>query len=118
MLLTTHPPSSAAVMEDSSCTQPLGHTRPVIRSLFYHFPKYYMKSMLGDFNIKLGREYLFNSITGNGTLPKNINDNGVGYKLCPSKNTFFFRLITYLQIGDIIHVYSMYDLLEEMNDTG
>jgi len=77
-----------------------------------------MKSLLSDFNIKLSSEYLFKPITGNGTLPKNINDNGVGGTNFVHQKILLFRLITYLQIGDIIQVYSMYDLLEEMTDTG
>jgi len=77
-----------------------------------------MKSLLRDFNIKLGREYLFKPITGNGTLPKNIKDNVIGGTKFVHQKLLLFRLITYLQIGDIRQVYSMYDLLEEMTDTG
>jgi hypothetical protein len=46
-----------------------------LEQVFYHSPKYYMKSMLGDYNTKLGREYIFKPTTGNGSLPKNINNN-------------------------------------------
>jgi hypothetical protein len=38
VLLTTHPPSSAAVMEEYSytSTHPLGHTGPVTGSLYHY----------------------------------------------------------------------------------
>jgi hypothetical protein len=41
VLLTTHPPSSAAVMEEYSYTytHPLGHTGPVTGSLYIYFTK-------------------------------------------------------------------------------
>jgi hypothetical protein len=31
---------------------------------FYHFPKYHMKILLGDFNAKVGREDLSNRLLG------------------------------------------------------
>ena len=31
---------------------------------FYHFPKYHLKTVLGDFNAKVGRENIFKPITG------------------------------------------------------
>ena len=38
MLLTTHPPSSAAVMEEKNytSTHPLGHTGPVMGTLYLY----------------------------------------------------------------------------------
>jgi hypothetical protein len=44
---------------------------------FYHFPKYYMEMMLGDFNAKLGREGIFKPTTGNEILHWDSNDNSV-----------------------------------------
>jgi hypothetical protein len=32
---------------------------------FYHFPKYYIKILLGDFNAKVGRENIFKPTIGN-----------------------------------------------------
>jgi hypothetical protein len=55
-----------------------------------------MKSLLGDFNTKLGREYIFNPTTGNGILPKNIKDYGVRDANFVHQKILLFRLITYL----------------------
>ena len=35
---------------------------------FYHFPKYHMKIVLGDFNETVGREKIFKSTIGNESL--------------------------------------------------
>jgi exonuclease III len=45
--------------------------------VFYHFPKYHMKILLGDFNAKLGREDTFRPTIGNKSLHEDSNDNGV-----------------------------------------
>jgi len=37
-------------------------------SFFYHFPKYHMKILFGDFNAKVGRENIFKPTTGNDSL--------------------------------------------------
>jgi hypothetical protein len=34
-------------------------------SFFYHFPKYHMETLLGDFNSKLGKEDIFKLTIGN-----------------------------------------------------
>jgi hypothetical protein len=44
---------------------------------FDHFPKYHMKSSLGDFNAKLEREDIFKTTIGNESLHQDSNDNGV-----------------------------------------
>jgi hypothetical protein len=41
------------------------------------FPKYDMKILLGDFNAKVGREDIFKSTIGHGSLHEISNDNGV-----------------------------------------
>ena len=43
---------------------------------FYHFPKYYIKILLGDFNVKVGRVNIFKLTIGNESLPQDSNDNG------------------------------------------
>jgi len=48
-----------------------------LEQVFYHFPKYHMKILLGDFNAKDGRENIFKPTPGNESLPKDSNDNGV-----------------------------------------
>jgi len=47
------------------------------RFFFYHFPKYHMKILLGDFNVKVGRESIFNLTFGNDSLDQDSNDNDV-----------------------------------------
>ena len=43
--------------------------------LFYHFSKYHIKILLGDFNAKLGRENIFKPTNGNESLHQDSNDN-------------------------------------------
>ena len=45
--------------------------------VFDHFPKYYMKMLLGDFNGKVGRENIFKPTTGQEIPRQDSNDNGV-----------------------------------------
>ena len=57
--------------------------------MFDHFPKYYMKILLGDFNAKLGREDIFKPIIGQESLRQDSNDNGVRLvNFATSKNLF------------------------------
>ena len=39
-----------------------------LQQVFNHFPKYHMKSLLGDFNAKVGRENIFKPTNGNNSL--------------------------------------------------
>jgi len=57
------------------------------QGFFYHFPKYHMKNLLGDFNAKVGRENIFKPTIGNESLHQDSNDNGVrNVKFATSKN--------------------------------
>ena len=47
------------------------------KGFFLHFPKYHKKSLLGDFNAKVGRENIFKPTIGNDSLHQDSNDNGV-----------------------------------------
>jgi hypothetical protein len=49
----------------------------VYDKLFDHFPKHHMKILLGDFNSKLGREYIFKPTNGNVSLHQDSDGNGV-----------------------------------------
>jgi exonuclease III len=48
-----------------------------LEQIFYHFPKYHMKVLLGDFNAKVGREDVFKPTIWNEGLHQGSNDNGV-----------------------------------------
>jgi len=48
-----------------------------LEQIFYHFPKYHMKILLGNFNAKLGREIIFKPTIGQESLHQDSNDNGV-----------------------------------------
>jgi len=48
-----------------------------LEEVFDHFPKSYMKILLGDFNAKVGREDIFKPIIGQESLHQVSNDNGV-----------------------------------------
>jgi hypothetical protein len=45
--------------------------------IFYQFPRYDMKILLGDFNAKVGKENIFKPTIGNESLHEISNDNGV-----------------------------------------
>ena len=48
-----------------------------LEEVFGHFPKYYMKILLGDFNAKLVRKDIFKPIIGQESLHQDSNDNGL-----------------------------------------
>jgi hypothetical protein len=48
-----------------------------LEQFFYHFPKYHMKTPLGDFNAKVGRENVSKPTIGNESLHKDSKDNDV-----------------------------------------
>jgi len=48
-----------------------------LEQVFYHFPHYHVKILLGDFNAKMGRENIFKLTIGNESLHQDRNDNGV-----------------------------------------
>ena len=55
--------------------------------VFYHFPKYHMKIILGNFNAKVVRENIFKPTIGNKSLHQDSNDNGIRIvKFATSKN--------------------------------
>jgi hypothetical protein len=62
---------------------------------FYYSPKYHMNILLGDFNVKVGRENTFKPIIGNESLNQDSNYNGVRianfatYKNLVDKSTMF-----------------------------
>ena len=49
-----------------------------LEQVFDYFPKYDMKILLGDFNIKVGRINIFKPTIGNDSLHQDSSDNGVG----------------------------------------
>ena len=48
-----------------------------LEQLFVHFPRYYMKILLGAFNAKVGRENIFKLTIENESQHQDSNDNGV-----------------------------------------
>jgi hypothetical protein len=48
-----------------------------LEQAFDQFPGYHTKIFLGDFNAKLGREDIFETVIGNKSLHEASNDNGV-----------------------------------------
>jgi len=45
--------------------------------VFEHFPKYHMKILLGDFDAKVDREDIFNTIIGQESIHRDSKDNGI-----------------------------------------
>ena len=48
-----------------------------LEQVFYQFPNYHMKILLGDFNAKVGRENICKPTIGNESLHQDSNNNGV-----------------------------------------
>jgi len=48
-----------------------------LEQVFDHFPKYHMKMLLGDFNVKVGKENIFKPTIGQESLHQDSNDNGL-----------------------------------------
>jgi hypothetical protein len=48
-----------------------------LEQVFDKFPRYHMKILLGDFNAKVGRKFIFKPTMGNESLHEISNDNGV-----------------------------------------
>jgi hypothetical protein len=48
-----------------------------LEQVFDQFPRYLMKTLLGDFNAKVGREDIFKPIIGNESLREASNGKGV-----------------------------------------
>jgi hypothetical protein len=59
--------------------------------VFYHFPKYHIKILLGDFNVKVGRANIFKLTIGNESLPQDSNDNGVRTETLPHQKLLLLR---------------------------
>jgi hypothetical protein len=58
-----------------------------LERIFDKFPKYYMETLLGDFNAKVGREDIFKVAIGNESLHEISNDDGVrAVNFATSKN--------------------------------
>jgi len=48
-----------------------------LEQVFSHFPKCYMKILLGDYNAQVGRENIFKLTNGNEIQHQDSNNNGV-----------------------------------------
>jgi hypothetical protein len=63
--------------------------------MFDGFPKYHMNILLGDFNAKVGREYIIKPTIGNESLHEISNHNGERLvNFGTSENLAVKRLIT------------------------
>ena len=58
-----------------------------LEQVFYNFPKYHIKILLGDINAKVRRENILKPTNGNDNLHQDSNDDGVRLvKFATSKN--------------------------------
>jgi exonuclease III len=103
-----------------------------VERVFDKFPKYRMKILLGDFNVKVGREDIFKPTIGNERLHEISNDNGVRLvnfattKNLRVKSTMFphrnihkytwtspdgksYTQIDHILVGEGIRMYLMFD---------
>jgi hypothetical protein len=65
-----HAPRQDKIDSNDSVYEELEH-------IFDHFPRYHMKILLGDFNVKVGRQNIFIPMIGNERLYQDSNDNVV-----------------------------------------
>jgi len=85
IVLNVHAPSEEK-SDDSK-----GRFYEVSEQVFFHFPKYNMKILLGDFNEKVGRERIFKSTIVNESLHQGNNDNGVRIVNFATKNNLVVK---------------------------
>ena len=71
IVVNVHAPSEAKIEESKDSFY------EELEQVFYHFPKYHMKILLGEFNAKVGREIIFKPTIGQERLHQDSNDNGV-----------------------------------------
>jgi len=71
ILVIVHAPS------EEKCEESKVSFYEELEQVFYHFPKYHMKILLGDFNAKVEREIIFKPIIRQESLHQDSNDNGV-----------------------------------------
>jgi hypothetical protein len=93
-----------AVWKDFHCLQhgELSHGLKKFVNIM-HRNKYNMKILLGDFNIKVGREAIFSSTTGSECSHEICNDNGISaVNLATSRNLIvkstMFPIITFTDL--------------------
>jgi exonuclease III len=97
-VLNVHAPTEDKIndIKDRFCEE--------LEQIFHKFPKYHMKILLGDFNVKVGREDIFKPTIGNESLHEITNDNGVRVvKLChikkiTVKSVGYFQIVTFINL--------------------
>jgi hypothetical protein len=81
IVLNVHPPT------ENKSDHVKDNVYQELQRVFDKFPKYHMKSLLGDFNAKVGREDIFKPTIGNESLHEISNDIGAGLvNFATSKN--------------------------------
>ena len=75
-----------------------------LEQIFYPFPKYHMKILLGDFNAEVGRENIFKLRIGNGILHQDSNDSGVRLVNFATTKDLVVKSMMFLHQG--IHKYT------------
>jgi hypothetical protein len=71
IVLNLHAPTEDKddVIKDSFCKE--------LEEVFNQFPRYHVKTLMGDFNAKVGREDIFKPVIGNESLHEVSNDSRV-----------------------------------------
>jgi hypothetical protein len=67
-----------------------------LEQIFDQFPRYHMKILLGDLNVKVGREDIFKPITDNESLHEASNDKGVRVVNFATLKNLIVKIITFL----------------------
>jgi hypothetical protein len=87
IVLNVHPPSEEKSYDSKD------NVYEKLEQVFFHLPKYRMKTLLGDFNAKVGRENIFKPTIGNESLHQGSNDIGVRLaNYATSKNLKYIKM--------------------------
>jgi hypothetical protein len=62
-----------------------------LEQVFDQFPRHHMKTLLGDFNAKVGREDIFKPIIGNESLYEASNENEVRVVTFPTSKALTIK---------------------------
>jgi len=75
-----------------------------LEQVFYNFPKYHMKILVGDFNEKVGRKNIFKPTIGTESLHQDSDDSGVRIVNIPTSKNLAVQSTMFLHRN--IHKYT------------
>jgi hypothetical protein len=80
-----------------------------LEQVFYHFPKYHMEILLGDFKAKVGRENIFKPTMGHESVQQDSNDNGVRIINFPTSKNLVVKSTMFMHQNNQKHTWTSHD---------